>query len=451
MSSKLKLEGELALDGSGWEKTLSKAGDGVDKLAKNVGGTLKNAFAGAFAIGSITAVIKSAIDLGSEINDTATRMGVSKTAAQEFSFAAKQTGVDLGDVANAMGKLSKAIVAVEDGGEAGAEMQKKFSKLGVTLAELKGKSPEELFKLIGQKMEGMTVTADVSAATLDIFGKSMTKLIPMLKELGDNIQKVHDHGLILDDATIAALDDAGDTLAELSLATKIFGAAILVSAKLAATGWYDYAKALVTVNEQMDKLAGDARVKAMEKTLASQKELTDMLKANSKRTTVDETDRTEEQMHAQTQAQNELDKDTESRKAKRAEKADDSLPIEKQIEKAKTNLSELEKAVKQFDSGSLPASDINNQIEKQKDKLGELQAKHLDAQFGALKKDGSQKVDVNSFQGIGNALGHTTREIPAIQERLIEAHTKTTDALHRVATALENANANGGNSSFQLP
>lgn len=368
------------MDGSEFDAGAEKIEERAAHMGEHIMEEFKGMLAGAFAIEGVREAIMGAIEFGEQIKNTATRLGVSTTAAQEFSFAAKQTGIDLDQVSGGMDRLAKGLTAMEDGTAAGGKIVEAFHRLGIEAAELKGKSPEEVMRLLGERMEHLTVTGEVTASMLEIFGRSGAKLIPMLKDLGENVEAAHDKGLILDPAAVLALDEAAKTIDQLTLKTKVWAAEGVVAAKLYTTGLYEVVKAALTIKETLATSEGNAHAAAMEKTLAAQKALKEagtMGPSHEVDFTGTDADKKKEADEA-----GRLNEDTAKRQTKRE---DERGTVDQRITREEKNQKELQDALKRIHAetggGGLAGADMRNQLEKSKDKLDGLYKEHLKEAF----------------------------------------------------------------------
>jgi len=100
----LNLFGRISLDASPMHGSLKGLTGAVGGFASS----LKGMLAGAFGAGAILAYTKRMIDLGAQIHDTSTKLGISAETFQELSFAAKQSGADIGNVETAFRALAMA-------------------------------------------------------------------------------------------------------------------------------------------------------------------------------------------------------------------------------------------------------------------------------------------------------------------------------------------------------
>lgn len=216
----LDLKAKVSLDGSGFQAGLS----GLDKA---VGGFARN-LAAAFSVGAVANFAKSVIDWGSQINDVSVRLGVSAMRAQELSFAAKQSGADINDIATGLTRLQDAYETMRNGGPAGEKIFNAFKTLGVGIDELATLKPDQLLDRIALSIEQTGATSEKTAAMLDLFGRSGGKLIAVLAELNQKTQEFKDAGLGISEEDIKLLDKAGDKLDKLLLKAKTIGAKAIV-------------------------------------------------------------------------------------------------------------------------------------------------------------------------------------------------------------------------------
>lgn len=168
------------------------------------------AFGAMFAVGQIVGAVKSVISLGGELTDLSAKTGIGTTALQEFKYAGEQVGVGLDAITGGVNQLQKRL-ASDDDGAVGA-----VKKLGLSLDDLKGKRPEDQFKAIAEKVGGIEDPMLRTKAATDLFGKSGADLLPVLTtEFSELTRKADALGIVMDEQTVAAMDDLGDTASSL--------------------------------------------------------------------------------------------------------------------------------------------------------------------------------------------------------------------------------------------
>jgi hypothetical protein len=183
---------------------------------------------GLAVVAPIAAMVGRFESVGSALNDMSLRTGMSTEALSELSYAASQTGAEIGDVEKAVRKMQKAIADAASGGKAGEEA---LAAIGLTAADLIGLSPEHQFDLVAEKMGKIADPTMRAAAALTLFGKSGTALLPMIADLEALRTRARELGLVIGKEDAAAADALGDALGDLKLT--IFSAGNGLSAALA--------------------------------------------------------------------------------------------------------------------------------------------------------------------------------------------------------------------------
>jgi len=204
--------------------TKDKTGEGLSKIAGNfkkfgagivsIGSAIGAgvaALAGSAFAGAVASLAKFA-ESGSALKDMADRTGLSVENLSELGFAANQTGTDLETVEGAARKMAQTIAKAGAGGK---QAVKALADLGLTAQELAGLSPDEQLDKIGKAIAGISNPTTKAAAAMAVFGKSGTKLIPLLGDMAALRSEAERLGLVMsqEDAEAAdALGDAWDTV-----------------------------------------------------------------------------------------------------------------------------------------------------------------------------------------------------------------------------------------------
>ncbi len=188
--------------------------------AKAAMSTLAASALGAFSVHAVASFIEEQIALGSALNDTSEKLGVSTDELQKFQMAAGLSGVGAEQAGMALGFLNKNLGEAIDGSK---EQAKTFADLGINLAEVKAgtKSATDLLPGLADKFAGMGSDAERTAAAMKIFGKSGASLLPLLKsgsgELAKMSKEFEELGLGIDEDFIKKADEAGDRIDILKL------------------------------------------------------------------------------------------------------------------------------------------------------------------------------------------------------------------------------------------
>lgn len=156
-------------------RTLKRDLTGIGRDLTRVGGVI--AGAGTAIVGSITAAAVSFAGFGDTLNKMAIRTGVSTEALSELKFAAEQSGASLEVVEKGIRKMQQTIGEAANGSQSYIDA---LGNIGLSLDKLSGKSPEDQFMLIAERVAAISDPTMRAAAALEIFGRSGTQLLPLM-------------------------------------------------------------------------------------------------------------------------------------------------------------------------------------------------------------------------------------------------------------------------------
>jgi hypothetical protein len=164
----------------------------------------------------IAAAFKSIIAGADQIQDFSERYKVNTTILQQWGEVANENGASVEDLARAFGKLEVARSKALTGDQA---LLTSFTKLGVSVSDLKTLSPDELMKKIGAS------SLDASALVL-VLGKNAIALRPTLDAVASGAAKF---GAAINEIDIKRLADADDLFKRMQQNIKVFAAEKVVS------------------------------------------------------------------------------------------------------------------------------------------------------------------------------------------------------------------------------
>lgn len=201
------------------KKTDDKAGNlgktfltGVGNVAKWGAAVVAGATAAAGALVGVATEAAGAMDA---IDKGSAKVGISKTAYQEWSYVLGQNGMDVSKLEVGM----KTLVSAMDGAAAGtASAQEKFDALGLSVYDSNGKLKDQETML----QETLYALADMENGTekarlaTELFGKSGVEMMPMLnggsEGMADLTERAHELGLVMSDEAVTAGVVLGDTM-----------------------------------------------------------------------------------------------------------------------------------------------------------------------------------------------------------------------------------------------
>ena len=221
---------------------------------------------GAIAGGAATvtagvgAMIARFAQVGGDIDDMSQRTGVAVEELSSLSYATKMTGSNSEDLEKALRKMQVKLAAVSEGSASAASA---LDAISVSYSDLKGKTPDEQFRLIADGISKIEDPAKKSAAAMEIFGKSGANLVPLMNGGADGIRALEEEarglGLVMstkDAQAAAVLGDAMDKLWMIlgRVSDKVAGA--LAPALINAIDWVvTFSGALMTfIDENQDTI-----------------------------------------------------------------------------------------------------------------------------------------------------------------------------------------------------
>jgi hypothetical protein len=189
------------------EKKLKAFGEGITSIGTKLAGL------GAGVITPLIGTAKVFSDMGGDLADMSQRTGVSVEALSELGFAAEQSGSDMETLENSLRKMQKQITEAAGGSQSATDA---LGKLGLTVADLSGLSPDQQLKRIGDRLSGIEDPATKAAVAMEIFGKSGTKLLPLFaggaRGIEELQQQARELGLTMSTEDAQAAEAFGDTL-----------------------------------------------------------------------------------------------------------------------------------------------------------------------------------------------------------------------------------------------
>lgn len=171
---------------------------------------------GAAAVGSLLGAARHFASVGDDLEEMSQRTGVSVEALSELGYAAELAGGDLETLETGLKHMQRSIVEAAQGSDSAQEA---LGRLGLSVADLSGLSPDEQFKRLADRIARVEDPALRVALAMQIFGRSGTKLLPLLAEGSKGIEALQEQarrlGLTISAETAhdaAELNDALDSL-----------------------------------------------------------------------------------------------------------------------------------------------------------------------------------------------------------------------------------------------
>lgn len=160
---------------------LHDMGAAADEAVNQVKSALTNirnvliGFSVATAAGAagLFAMVKSAANVGDEINKTAPLLGFSVEEFQKYRYAAKLAGVENENFAGSVQLLLRNVAEANNGNK---EMIKSFGRAGINPAALKGLSSDQILRKLSDGLAAIPDQATRVSVSMDLLGRSGARM-----------------------------------------------------------------------------------------------------------------------------------------------------------------------------------------------------------------------------------------------------------------------------------
>ncbi len=176
----------------------------MGKLQKKLGISSRQIAAAATAAVAVVAgaLAKAIFDYakaGDEVQKLALKTGFTTEALSELRHAAELSGSSLEGIGKAVKRMAKFL---EDGKDGLQTTTRDLEKLGFTVEEFKGLSPEEVFFKFANAIADLEDPLQRVAIAQNVFGRAGTDLLPMLAQGSEGMaqmrQEARDLGIVFD-------------------------------------------------------------------------------------------------------------------------------------------------------------------------------------------------------------------------------------------------------------
>lgn len=139
--------------------------------------------------------VKETAEYGENMEVLAQKTGIGVESIQKLGYAAQLSHSSAEDLQTGLAHLSREIEKAKDGGE---EAQKAFHKIGISMEDVRKKSPEDIFFQLADQVKKTGNVSTRTAAVFDILGKGGLSLVPTLmrgsaglKEMGEEAEDLN--------------------------------------------------------------------------------------------------------------------------------------------------------------------------------------------------------------------------------------------------------------------
>ena len=204
----VSLKAVLGFDGKAYEAGLKKAKQLSKKAQKDIAGNLKGAILGTLSVGFLASKAKEMGEFAKQVKNLAPALGMTTGELQQWEYVFARAGLEIDDVADAFATLAD---RTEDALVGTESMIEDFRLVGITVDQLRGKNPQQLFELFA---DAVANTSDKNRALTSIvrnLGDDLgRKLAPMLMKGADGLREMREQAQKL------GIIVAGDELSEIA-------------------------------------------------------------------------------------------------------------------------------------------------------------------------------------------------------------------------------------------
>jgi hypothetical protein len=187
----------LGLNATNYHVGLKRAESAGKAFASNV----KRYFASAFGAAALIAFTTKIVNAADEILDLSDRLDMNAQKLQEWIYAAKKSGAEIGNLTTFFESLAKAREKALGGD---AQTIEDFAKLGVSMVALRNGDFQTVAEQIGKTLQGGNAK-ELLPALSRIGGKGAGALIPTLRDFEKLSEQGNKWGQILDNAVLLKL------------------------------------------------------------------------------------------------------------------------------------------------------------------------------------------------------------------------------------------------------
>jgi hypothetical protein len=185
-----------------------------------------------------------------ELVDTAENLRIGVEQFQELSFAAEQLGSSTESLTGILTRMQKTIGDAAGGNKAAIES---FQKIGLSVQDLIGLSPDQQLKKIGSAIAGIDDQNRRAAASFDIFGKQGGKNLAFItSNLDEATDKARKFGQVISEDNAKKVAELNDKFKELKGSMFAAFGSLIAEATPAINSLIDLFTKLLHVTSEID-------------------------------------------------------------------------------------------------------------------------------------------------------------------------------------------------------
>lgn len=207
----------LTANSTAFERAMARAQGQLRSFGKTVKSTAMT-LGVAFGASQLIGGFKS---LTAEMDGIDKRSGVLNISAeryQQFAYAARRTGTEIGTVESAMKRMDMTLAKAVSGEKSAIDA---FRALGLEVSDIRKLKPDELFDLVAKSIGEIGDPAEKSAAQIALFGKNGAELNNFLRDYIRYGEEAKKNGLLFSKEDVEAAKNLTDAMTDLGTAVKV--------------------------------------------------------------------------------------------------------------------------------------------------------------------------------------------------------------------------------------
>lgn len=215
---------DLLMRTGAFETDTKRAEAALKRFQKTAADQLQAAAIAAGVLGTAFMVMaKDSVDAMDRMNEASQKTGITVEALSQLGYAAKMSGVDTESFTSALVKFNRAIA---EGATGSGIASQAFKAIGISAAELKASTPDEILAKVADRFAGFADGANKTALAIAIFGRAGADMIPLLNEGADGIAAMREEadklGATMSTSAAKAADQFNDNLDRMMVKMKGF-------------------------------------------------------------------------------------------------------------------------------------------------------------------------------------------------------------------------------------
>lgn len=200
-------------------------GSASDRLRKFAGPAAVGA-----AVAALTALTRASMNNIDQLAKQARSLGIATDRLQAMSMVAEEAGISQEKLSGALGRMQVAVTQLADGT---ATATRAFERIGVSMEDVQGLSPDEQFRTIAQGLNNIRDPAQRTTAAMEIFGRAGRDMINMLDGYGEKLDEAAEFqrrfGIAVSQDQADAVERANDAIGRLGMAFQGLGNLLAVT------------------------------------------------------------------------------------------------------------------------------------------------------------------------------------------------------------------------------